>query len=210
MTAFAQLSGVPITRLRLVVPALGLWHVDADLATATDVSGSQTLVLSGSNWTCAVVRAVDFAGVRSVRLVGGAGGWRKTVPALQYASPAGVPTATVLGDAASLGGEMPPVIDPSVPATLGTNYVRQAGPASLVLQDLQDRGVLAWWQDGTGDGADDAAPLDARLATVRRRGGQGGGRVVPDRHGDARRVASGRHVLIRDGFGYDIQGRAPD
>ncbi len=150
MTAFAQLSGVPITRLHLVVPALGLWHLDAELATATDVSGPQTLALSGSIWTCAVVRAVDFAGVRSLRLVGGAGGWRKTVPALQYASPAGVPTATVLGDAASLGGEMPPVVDPSVPTTLGGNYVRQTGPASLVLQDLQDRGVLTWWQDGTG------------------------------------------------------------
>jgi hypothetical protein len=150
VTAFAQLSGVPVTRLHLVVPALGLWHVDADLSTSTDVSGPQTLVLSGSTWTCAVVRAVDFAGVRSLRLVGGAGGWRKTVPALQYASPAGVPTATVLGDASSLGGERPPVIDPSVPATLGVNYVRQAGPASLVLQDLQDRGVLTWWQDMAG------------------------------------------------------------
>jgi hypothetical protein len=147
---FAQLSGQTITRLHLVIPALGIWHADVTLATAIDVSGPQVLLLAGSTWNCAIVRAVDFAGERSVRVVGGTGGWRKSVLALQYASPTGVPTVTVLADAAGLVQELPPVLDPTVPSTVGTSYVRQKGPASLVLQDMQDRGVLSWWMDPTG------------------------------------------------------------
>lgn len=149
-TPFAQLNGIPITKLHLVVPALGLWHADATLAQAVDITAPQVLLLSGSTWNCAIVRAVDFSGERSVRLVGGTGGWRKPVPALQYSSPAGVPTVTVLADAASLVQEIPPVLAPTVPPTIGTGYVRQAGAASLVLQDLQDRGVLSWWLDPLG------------------------------------------------------------
>jgi hypothetical protein len=150
LTAFASLSGIPIVGLHLVIPALGLWHVDAVLSQMTDVSGLQVLQLSGSTWTCTAVRAADFAGASGLRLVAGAAGWRKNVPAKQYASPAGVPTATVLGDAAASVGEAPPVLDLSVPATVGNNYVRQDGAASLVLNDLQNRGVLHWWADPSG------------------------------------------------------------
>jgi hypothetical protein len=147
---FASLSGQTITKLHLVVPALGIWHADVLLSEAIDVSGPQVLVLSGSTWNCTAIRAVDFAGARSLRLVGGTGGWRQTLPAKQYASPAGVPTVTVVSDAAASVGEPPPVLDPSVSASLGTGYVRQTGAASLVLNDLQARGVLSWWLDPTG------------------------------------------------------------
>jgi hypothetical protein len=148
---FASLSGVPITRLHLVVPALGMWHADVNVA--EDVSmppGMQVLQLSGSSWSCTSIRAIVFAGARSTRLIAGTAGWRKVVPAKQYASPIGVPTATVLGDVAGTVGEAPPVLDSSVPVSLGTGYVRQTGAASLVLNDLQDRGVLQWWVDSTG------------------------------------------------------------
>jgi hypothetical protein len=149
-TPFAQLNGIPVTKLHLVIPALGIWHADVTLTQAIDVTAPQLLLLAGTTWTGAVVRAVDFSGERSVRIVGGTGGWRKTVPALQYASPIGVPTVTVLADVAALVQEIPPVLDPTVPPVLGTGYVRQLGPASLVLQDLQDRGLLSWWMDPFG------------------------------------------------------------
>lgn len=149
MTAapFAQLNGTPLTKLHLVIPALGIWHADVTASSPADMTGPQTLVLSGSTWTCATVRAIKFAGSRSARLVGGAAGWRKVVPALQYQSPVGVPTVTVMGDAAALVGELPPVLDASVPATVGTGFVRQSGPASLVLQQIVDDD---WWMDSTG------------------------------------------------------------
>jgi hypothetical protein len=151
-TPFASLSGIPITRLHLVVPAQGIWHADVALTTAIDVPGPQTLLLAGSTWIGAVVRAVDFSGVRGVRLVGGAGGWRKTVPALPYGpSPVGVPTSTILGDLAATIQELPPVLDPTVLPTVGNYYVRQHGAASLVLWDLLAAEVLqTWWMNPAG------------------------------------------------------------
>jgi hypothetical protein len=150
---FSQLNGLPIAKLHLVLPALGLWHADITLTQAVDVAAPQVLLLSGSTWNGAVIRAVDFSGERSVRIVGGTAGWRKSVPALQYSSTTvagGVPTVTVLSDVAALVQELPPVLDPTIPFSVGTSYVRQAGPASLVLQDLEDRGVLSWWADPLG------------------------------------------------------------
>jgi hypothetical protein len=185
---FATLTGIAIYRLHLVIPALGLWHADVDLAEATDVLGPQTLLLSGSSWSCAVIRAVDFAGIRSLRLVGGTAGWRKPVTALQYASAVGVPTATVLADAASLVGELPPVLDPSVATTVGKAFVRQSGPASLVLQQLEDLTILPqWWLDATGivqtmprPGTPIASQFDAQQV----RGCAGWYRIATDSPGD--------------------------
>lgn len=148
---FATLSGVPVTGLHLVVPAVGIWHADVTLATAIDVPGPQTLLLSGSTWIGSVTRAVDFSGQRQVRLVGGQGGWRKPVPALEYQSNVGVPTQTVLADAAAFVQEVPPVIDASVPFSVGNYWVRSAGAASLVLWELLRLDFLSqWWMDPTG------------------------------------------------------------
>lgn len=150
-TPFAALSGIPITKLHLVVPAQGIWHADVSLAESIDVPGPQTLLLSGSTWIGSAIRAVDFAGVRQLRIVGGTGGWRKPVPALEYSSAVGVPTATVLADAAALVQELPPVIGPTVPFSVGIYWIRQAGAASLVLWDLVQAAVLAqWWLDPMG------------------------------------------------------------
>lgn len=150
---YATLNGLNVVSAHVVVPAQGIWHADVTLDDETPAPsvGPQTLVLAGSTWICAVMRLVDFAGVRSIRLVGGAGGWRKTVPAQQYASPAGVPTATVVNDAAALAQELPPVLGPLVLPTTGPGFVRQAAPASMVLWDLLALAVLpTWWMDPSG------------------------------------------------------------
>jgi hypothetical protein len=185
---FAALSGVPISKLHLVVPATGIWHADVSLVTATDVAGPQILLLSGSTWNCAVLRAVDFAGTRELRLVGGTGGWRQTVPALEYQSPAGVPTATLLADAAALVQEAPPVLDPTVAATVGTYYVRQRGAASLLLWDLVGAAVLTtWWVDPTGivqTAPRSAAPVLSPFVAEQARGAAGWYRIGTESPGD--------------------------
>jgi len=151
LAPFASLTGANVIALRLVVPAQGIWHADVTLDQAIDVAGPQTLLLAGSTWICAVIRAVDFAGVRSLRLVGGSGGWRKPVPAQQYLSPAGVPTATVIADASTLVQELPVVLDATALPTIGTGFVRQAAPASMVLWDLLAQNVLqTWWMNPSG------------------------------------------------------------
>ena len=146
-TSFASLSGLPIVRLALTIPFTGIWHADALLDRAIDISGPQALTLSDFAGVCSVVRAVDFAGARSVRLVGGAGGWRSLVLPRQYANPGGVLLATILGDVAATVGEPPPIVGPTVSPVAGPAFVRQGGLASLVLQDLFGD---AWWMTPAG------------------------------------------------------------
>jgi hypothetical protein len=143
---FIDLSGVLVVTMRLVIPWSGLWHADLALVQTTNVAGPQILNLIGVPWSCAYARAVDFAGQRGVRVVAGAGGWGKTIPAKQYGQGT-IATQQVCSDAAMACGEPSPVIDASVPSTVGAAFLRQSGPASLVLQQkLGD----SWWADTTG------------------------------------------------------------
>jgi hypothetical protein len=54
---------------------------------------------------------------------------------------------TVLSDVAASVGEIPPVVDPTIVPTLGGAFLRQAGLASLVLQQVCGD---QWWMDQTG------------------------------------------------------------
>ena len=140
---FASLSGLPIVAAVVVLPYSGIWHADIRLDRAIGPSaGPQILTLSDLVMPCAVVRSVDFTGARSLRVVGGTGGWRTVVPPLQYQSPTGVPVALVAGDAAALVLEAPPIVGPTVAPVGGPTFVRQGGVASLVLQSLFADG---WW-----------------------------------------------------------------
>ena len=146
---YADLTGIPIVRAMLVIPLSGIWHADVTLDRAVGPAPSvqQVLTLAGSTWVCTPIRAIDFAGTRQLRLVGGAAGWRSTIPALEYASPSGVPTSLVLSDAAGSARELPPVIAPTVPPTLGQYWCRQTDRASLVLEQILGAG---WYMDPSG------------------------------------------------------------
>lgn len=184
MSAFASLNGQPITALHLVVPTLGIWHADVTVVGSTDTTGPQTIQLAGSTWTGAVVRSFSLAGELKARLVGGTGGWRQNVPAQQYSSTVGVPTATVLSDAASLVGELPPVVAPTVVPTLGTGFVRQAGPASLVLQQVVGD---AWWLDASGTVQTMGRPqatITSQFVCEEARGGAGWYRIATESPSD--------------------------
>ena len=185
---FATLSGVQVVKLHLVVPAQGIWHADATLATDDEIDGPQTLILSDSTWQCAVVRAVSFSGQREIRLVGGTGGWRKAVPALEYQSKIGVPTQTVIADAAALVQEAPPVVDASVATSVGNYYVRQRGAASLVLWDLLTAAVLGtWWMDQTGlvqTAARDTSSISSEFVAEQVAGAAGWYRIATESPGD--------------------------
>jgi hypothetical protein len=149
MALFADLSGIPIVRGSLVLSYGGLFHADVTLDRAVDppLSGAQLLNLGGTVYTCSVVRSLDFVGSRSVRLVGGQGGWRKDVPPKQYNEPSGISTAAILRDVAVTVGELVPVLDVSTPNTVFDDFVRGGGAASLVLTRLLGDG---WWMDTTG------------------------------------------------------------
>jgi hypothetical protein len=145
--AFATLNGIELISLALVLPFSGIWHADMVLQSDSVVGTPQALMLDGTTYVCAPVRVTDFAGRLMIRVVGGQGGWRTPINAKQYSSPAGVPSSTVLLDAASEAGELPPVVVASVPSVLGPGWVRPAGVASLTLRQVLGD---AWWLDPSG------------------------------------------------------------
>lgn len=141
---YAGLDGIPIVRGSLVVPAWGIWHADVYLDRGDALSGKVTLQLADITAQGTIVRGISFLGQSGYRVVGGAAGWQTDIAARQYANPVALTLSTVLTDTAATIGET--VVIPS-DRTIGTAYVRQAGRASLVLQQLAQG---AWYVDYDG------------------------------------------------------------
>lgn len=163
MTGVALLSGQNVKHAEIHVPVTGLWHLDVALQDATDLGTvAREFTFQNLKLECAVLRSINFAGERGLRLVAGKGTWRTVIPPRQYASPAHVMLSTVIQDAASLVGEPAPTITNDV--QLGTGYVRSQGPASRVLDLLP-----FWWTDFTGvvqDAARVATPITSTFTVM--------------------------------------------
>ncbi len=142
--SIATLNGASVTRARVHVPAWGRWWADLDLAEPVTQSGAAALVVAGQAMTGTIVSGGAANGRAAYHVVGGKGGWGRTLPAKPYNDDAGVRLRTVLGDAAAEVGET--LAD--VPATqLGPHYARHGGPASVALNLLAERN---WYMDFAG------------------------------------------------------------
>jgi hypothetical protein len=144
VSLFASLAGLQITRARVTIPWTGIVHADVtistDLETASQLTGPQSLVIGNLTLAMATYRVIDEVGRIGARLVGGAGGWLKTLPATSYGA---TTPAVVIGDAAALVGELVG----SMPTTALGSYVRSNDVAISVVQDIMGD---AWYVDGTG------------------------------------------------------------
>lgn len=179
MTVYAACNGERLTGVSLWVPEYGPWFADLDFEAAPEVTGQATLTLGELSLVGNL--SESFAGTsddrRRARLVAGAGGWGTLLAAKAYHNDAGVKARTVAEDAAREAGET--LGDFALgDARLGADYVRQAGPASRVLEDVAGE---AWFVDYAGvtqvteresspapSGAYDTINYDprARLATM--------------------------------------------
>lgn len=144
ISAYANLSGARITKASITIPYYGIWTAVVTMAQPFTAPTPCTLSVADMTLTGFVYRSDQFAGLQIAQLIGGFGGWGKTLSAKKYGSPGGVKVSLVLGDAALECGEQ---VALSQDATIGTFYGRDAGPASNVLRDLA--GAL-WWIDPKG------------------------------------------------------------
>ncbi len=150
MTGFAHVSGNPIAHATVHVPWSGAWF--ADVVFLDDPALSGAVELAVGDVTLRGTIDARFAGTRGAelraRIVGGAAGWGASVGAQSYVNDQGVRSSLVAQDAARLAGETLGAFSPSA-ASLGSYYVRQAGPAARVLEDVI--GSASWWveYDGT-------------------------------------------------------------
>jgi hypothetical protein len=142
--SITTLNGASVTRARAPVPAWGRWWADLDLAEPVDQSGAAALVVAGQAMAGTIVSGGAANGRAAYRVVGGAGGWGRNLPAKSYNDDGGVRLRTVLGDAAAEVGET--IAD--VPNTLlGPHYARPAAPAYELLNLLAPRN---WHVDFAG------------------------------------------------------------
>jgi hypothetical protein len=144
VSVYANLSGARITKCDLSIPYWGLWVADVEMPTTSPIPSSVTLVLADLKLTGTVMRSDVFAGLIAARIVGGGGGWHKTVDQQEYASLTGVNVSTVLKDAAQAVGERVNVV---TDVGLGTFFFREQAKASRFLRQLS--GDL-WYVDPSG------------------------------------------------------------
>lgn len=149
MTApYLSVDGHRATAARVSMPYVGVWVADLELDTAVDLDGRVevqvgTLALSGT----VAERGGQFLTTRSVRVVGGAGGWGRQVPSQHHHNDAGVRRRSVVAAAAALVGETV-VVAASADGSVGVDFVRAAGLASDVLRQLWPD--TPWWVDVAG------------------------------------------------------------
>lgn len=129
----ASINGVTVVKGRLNIPSWGNWHADLWCDRPIALTSPATLRISDLVGTCTIVRSVDWTGQRGVRVVGGYGGWRRTVAAQEYNNPPGLTVSTVVTDTATAVGEQVTV---TTDRAIGSQWIREAGAAGKVLQAL--------------------------------------------------------------------------
>jgi hypothetical protein len=150
---FCSVGNRHATRLDLYVPQIGAWYVDAILDDTTDEISGPVVVRMGSlelHGTVLPAYSGAFVLARSMRIVGGAGGWGALVTPEHYHDDSGVDAQSVAQDAATIAGETLGGFDPADPL-LDADFVRQGhiGPASAVLEQAIGEG-RTWWVDSAG------------------------------------------------------------
>lgn len=145
MTAYANVDGETVIEGVLHVPNVGPWWADVTFEGAPDLSDAVTFNLGPLALSGTIDARHDgvFGEQRRSRIVGGGGGWGGLVAAQHYHNDGGVRALGVAQDAARLTGE---TLDEAsfspASASIGVDYVREAGPASRVLEHVI--GAVPW------------------------------------------------------------------
>lgn len=143
MTAWAMFNGARIVSGSILIPLYGTWTADLHFADSAPVPSVATpLTVGDLALVGTAARTASFSGARSARVVGGSGGWRKTVRARAYAF--GPTASMVLNDAAIEVGERVVV---ATDRPLGQSWTCEACPAARLLAMIAGS---SWWMDSTG------------------------------------------------------------
>lgn len=146
MTQYAEINGVRIVSGVVTIPYYGTWTADLSLVSdepiPTDALGC-TVTLGGLTLRGTAYRTAPFTSSRRARLVGGAGGWRRTLPKRAYYAAGGIPLSMILGDAATEAGETVAI---EADAIVGDHLTRPSAPGGRLLRER----VSLWWIDPTG------------------------------------------------------------
>lgn len=179
--SFSSLNGQQATVLKVTIPEYGTWAADVSLAESVPVPTLTSLVIGDLTMVAAVVRSASFSGAKSARIVGGGGGWRKTLSRGYYATGGGVRLAVLLSDAAKeLGETMGTVTDRS----MGATYARAEQPGARFLRNLIGP---TWWVDTAGKtqtGPRPSGDITSQFDVIEWHGGKGAFEIATETYSD--------------------------
>lgn len=149
--SYATANGVTLSSCAVTEPMAGPAVID--IMTPDDAKGAfpatpggVLVALGGLSYACTVVRQAQYAGYIKARLVGGRGGWGRSVKPRGYTSSSGpLVFAQIAADAANEVGESVVV---SGSPQVGPQFTRRAGRASQVFSLLS--APNEWWVDRQG------------------------------------------------------------
>ena len=151
MSFFATCAGLQIVSGSLLIPKVGAWTADLELAGTGAVGSKVAIVIGNLTLTGTAIRAEAYGGQTKARLVGGAGGWRGSIQPQGYGSTSGVKLSALLGDAAQAAGE---TVNVPNDTTIGNGYARCSFATSVagdILWHMIDLGFIpAWYVDAAG------------------------------------------------------------
>lgn len=149
MTArpFIAIGGTAVSALTLRVAPVGPWVAEVELATPAPLAGAVVLSIGDTELHGTVTETAEFALQAGARIVGGAGGWGRTLSARGYHNDAGVKALLLAEDAARDCGEQLGSFAPTL-ERIGLDYARGEVTASTVLEYAA--GGAPWWVDYDG------------------------------------------------------------
>jgi len=110
--------------------------------TASDITGPVTLVVNGAVYAGTAFREGTFAGLLSLRIVGGANGLRTVIsPKFYQNAPARLPVTEVL---TSVGEVLSATSDAATLSTTLPRWLRMGGKAGNALDALVDKLCVSW------------------------------------------------------------------
>ena len=153
----ATLNGSTVTYARVHIAKRGVPHAIVEANTPTELADGTAVTLVVGDLTLAgTIVSGGSVGTRTVyRIVAGAGGWGREVPAKAYTNDLGVKHSTIALDAAQACGETMGTIPAG---SVGPHYVRAEGIAARTLDDLFPG---SWYVDLAG-----VTQVGARAATT--------------------------------------------
>lgn len=130
-----KLNGLMVERAAVTLPRWGVWTADVQVASGDLQASAATLELAGLTLVGTVLpdRGNVYRERGFYKIVGGAGGWRRTVPPRAYRNGPGVKLSTVVKDAAREAGE---TLSTFTDRVVGPSFVRPRGDAGRVLDLL--------------------------------------------------------------------------
>lgn len=134
----ATLNGESVLRAQLTVPLLGAWVLDVETDTDRAITGRVPFVSGGMTWSGTVVRGGVEAGTWRGRLVGGANGLGRVLPARAYRS---VTARSIAEGIATEAGEQ--LADVALDTIL-TNWTRPGLSGAELLKLLVNYLGLGW------------------------------------------------------------------